>query len=59
MIFIKESTVVKSQIKRMDLKDKSFTRLLTFLKSFLPWIPDLWTVEIVLVGKGEDSNAHI
>ena len=58
MIFVKELIVVKSQ-RRLDLKDISSTLHLTFLKSFLAWIPDLWTAEIVLVGKGEDSNAHI
>ena len=59
MIFVKDLTVEKSRIRRVDLKDISSTHLLTFLKSFLAWIPDLWTAEIVLVGKGEDSNAHI
>ena len=59
MIFVKESIVVKSQRRRVDFKDISSTLHLTFLKSFLAWIPDLWTAEIVLVGKGEDSNAHI
>ena len=59
MIFVKELIVLISLRRRMDLKDISSTLLLTFLKSFLAWIPDLWTAEIVLVGKGEDSNAHI
>ena len=57
MIFVKELIVVKSQRRRVDLKDISST--LTFLKYFLARIQDLWTAEIVLVGKGEDSNAHI
>ena len=59
MIFVKELKVVKFQRRRVDPKDISSTHFLTFLKSFLAWIPDLWTAEIVLVGKGEDSNAHI
>ena len=59
MTFVKELIVLISLRRRMDLKDISSTLLLTFLKSFLAWIPDLWTADIVLVGKGEDSNAHI